>query len=399
MEFSMSEEYKQYYKKWLSGLESEIVFWKSYMEEQGGIYFYGYEKTISPNRKFELEDEIPIENFGKDYSFVDVGSGPFSRCGNITNKVRLQALSLDPLANIYKILKEENHINNGIRIEMGFVELLSKYFPENAFDMVHMSNSLDHCFDAVYGIFQLLYICKIGGKVILRHCENEARRENYEGLHQWNLSLHNDENTFIIWRGKKRYNISKIFRKYADIELYPDCVEDEGGWVFNKVVMTKKQNILIPYIDYSNDMLISTYDFMLQLILKKIEEKYRRGLSWTDTICQKLKKIFYEPGEFISKIEGKNISSIDIYGGGILGIALYQLLKKCDIQVGQLIDRNTILHDGRETICFEKYIPYSNMSMIVITVRNGRESIKELLQTKIESHKIMYIDDFLHNFQ
>lgn len=82
-----------------------------------------------------------------------------------------------------------------------------------------------------------------------------------------------------------------------------------------------------------------------------------------------------------------------------MGIALYQLLKKCDIQVGQLIDRNTILHDGRETICFEKYIPYSNMSMIVITVRNGRESIKELLQTKIESHKIMYIDDFLHNFQ
>jgi len=55
-------------------------------------------------------------------------------------------------------LKKENHLENGINLESGFVELLDRKYPENSFDIVHMSNALDHSFNPVIEIAQLLYI-------------------------------------------------------------------------------------------------------------------------------------------------------------------------------------------------------------------------------------------------
>lgn len=122
----MKHKYEGYYLKWLSGLESEIEYWKLFMEEKGGVSFHGYETTISSHRHFELEEDIPSESYGSAYRFLDVGSGPFSRCGRITDKVNLDALSVDPLAAAYNALKKENEIDNGIKLETGFVELLPK---------------------------------------------------------------------------------------------------------------------------------------------------------------------------------------------------------------------------------------------------------------------------------
>lgn len=391
----MSSEYREYYEKWLSGLEEEIEFWKMYMEERGGLYFHGYNKTISPNRKFELEDDIPLESYGKEYIFIDIGSGPFSRCGRLTDKVKLNALSVDPLASVYKILKEKNKIDNGVKLECGFVELLSRQFPENTFDMVHMSNSLDHSFDAMYGLYQLLYICKIGGKVILRHTENEAERERYNGLHQWNLSLHNAEKSFVIWRNDKRYNISKLFMEYADIELYPDSVESGGGWLHNKVVMIKKKRVTIPDINYYDQMFGYTYDFLLKLLLKMEDEKNRKELSRNEVLCKRISEIFYDSEVFTEKIRKYNISNVDIYGMGAVGKALYRLLKKCGVNIGQVIDKNTIQYDGILTIPFTNYQPNFNMTKIIITPPDEDQTIRKVLLTIIDENRIMDITQFL----
>ena len=39
----MCHQYAEHYLKWLSGLEEEIEYWKLYMEEKGGVSFYGFE--------------------------------------------------------------------------------------------------------------------------------------------------------------------------------------------------------------------------------------------------------------------------------------------------------------------------------------------------------------------
>jgi len=392
----MDRKYKEYYVKWLSGLEQEIEFWRMYIEGKGGIYFSGYEETVSGDRKFELEDDIPSEYYGRDYIFVDVGSGAFSRCGRITDKVKLNALSVDPLAEVYKFLKKENCVDNEIRLETGFVELLNRKFSENTFDMVHMSNSLDHSFDAIYGISQLLYICKIGGRVILRHAENEAEREEYNGLHQWNLSLHNTEGVFMIWRNNEKYNVSELFKEYADIELYPDCVE-KGGWVYNKVVMVKKKNIEISDVGYYDSMFQYTYDFLLKLLLQNVKKHDVRKMSYQEKMCKNIIDVYYNPTKFIKKIEHENIQNVDIYGMGAVGKALYRLLEKNGIYVNQIIDRKKIQFDGKTTITLEEYENGENISKIIVTIFNEREQVTDLLSVKADKEKIVCVEEFLEN--
>jgi hypothetical protein len=209
------------------------------MKDEGGIYFFDYQSRTESKRIFSLENDIPEEKIGKPYKFVDIGSGPFSNVGSITDKVYLDALYVDPLASVYNMVKNRYDLNDTMKLQTGFVELLIKNFEPNSFDMVHMSNALDHSFSPIDGIYQLLNICKIGGKVVLRHAENEAVNENYQGLHQWNLSLHNKEKSFIIWRDDERYDVCEIFSEYADIYLYPDEIEKEDRWIYNKVVLIK----------------------------------------------------------------------------------------------------------------------------------------------------------------
>ena len=90
--------YKEYLIKWSSGIQDELVFWNNFIANEGGQFFWGFEKTTSSNRRFELDEDIPAELYGKELKFIDVGAGPFSRCGKVTEKVRLNAISVDPLA-------------------------------------------------------------------------------------------------------------------------------------------------------------------------------------------------------------------------------------------------------------------------------------------------------------
>lgn len=69
-------------------------------------------------------------------------------------------VAIDPLAEVYKLLKEKNNLDNDVLLQTGFVEALDSQYPENSFDMVHMSNSLDHSFDVIMGIYQLCIFVK-----------------------------------------------------------------------------------------------------------------------------------------------------------------------------------------------------------------------------------------------
>lgn len=368
-----------------------FIFGRTIWKNWGGIYFYGFEKTVSATKRFELEQDIPREMYGKEYSFIDVGAGPFSRCGHITDKVALNAISVDPLASVYRSLKHEHGVENGITLKTGFVELLSRDFGENTFDMVHMSNSLDHSFSPIYGIYQMLYICKVGGMVILRHAENEAEREGYKGLHQWNLSLHNEENSFIVWRNNERYDVRDIFKEYADVECYADILEENGTWVHNKVILRKKKDITIPKASYYDQMMSITYDYLLEILLEK-ENEVPEAESKLENICNRIKGLYYNPEKFTKFIKGKKIDSISIYGMGFAGRGLLALAEKCDLHISHLIDRNSIVYKNMQTINLEQYMEKNDKSIIVITARTG-----DLKQECIRRGKkdVLYIEELL----
>jgi RecB family endonuclease NucS len=48
----------------------------------------------------------------------------------------------------------------------------------------------------------MLLVVKPGGTVVLYHHENEAERQEYEQLHQWNFTM--EQGQFVIWNWKRR---------------------------------------------------------------------------------------------------------------------------------------------------------------------------------------------------
>lgn len=119
---------------------------------------------------FVLEEDLESDKT----KFLDVASGSVSRCGCKTAKTDLYFTAVDPFAKIYGKIKEKYGIRTKIVPETAMVENLSSKFGENTFDIIHMSNALDRSFDPVLGIWQILYVCKINGKIILRYHQNEA---------------------------------------------------------------------------------------------------------------------------------------------------------------------------------------------------------------------------------
>lgn len=387
--------YEKYLSDWLAGLENEINFWNRYMKEEGGMYFYGFKTTISPDRLFDLESDIPVNMYGKEYDFIDVGSGPFSRCGKITNKVSLNAISVDPLAYAYEMLKNRYHINNGIRLENGFVELLDKKFEANSFDMVHMSNSLDHSFSAVDGIYQLLNICKIGGKVILRHAENEAERASYSGLHQWNLSLYNEEHSFIIWRNNERYDICKMFKEYADFELIPGMMDEEGQWIYNKVVMIKKRDVTIPVNRYYDIMLNQIYKELISKLFsidQFVNELNYRSLSIAEKRVTKIRQISHQKEIITQKIKNKKWKSFILYGMGDVGKNLDYLLMECGIVTIKLDQKGT--NSGCSNVITMEQCDNFDVDIIIVSIDN-KDVFRQLGKVVKGTTKLLGIDQFL----
>lgn len=387
--------YQEYIENWLNGLEDEIRFWNDYISSEGGNYFYGFYKTISKEKPFELDDDIPSKAYGKKYKFVDVGSGPFSRCGVISNRVILDAVSIDPLAYAYNNIKMRNGINNGIILKNGFVELLDKMFKPNSFDMVHMSNSLDHCFSAIDGIYQLINICKIGGKIILRHHENEAENENYVGLHQWNLSLHNEENSFVIWRNQERYDVCELFKDYVEFELCPDIKEKGGYWIYNKVIMTKKKDVVINSDIYYEKMLDAVYKKMINKLLSNMEcDLAHPSNDLHSKRIKKMKAIYHDYLRCGRVLANEKIEKVAIYGMGCLGKNLNYVLEKMNIDVVKKFDKAGSASGTIDAIPVEKC---GNISVDAVIVTAGNDDVYMKLQEK-GSFIIYSIDEFLALF-
>lgn len=241
------EEYETYYRLWLEGIKPEIQFWDKLISTKGESINAKeiFELRMSPFTRFSLEDECE----SKIVDFCDVGSGPFSNIGYCTEQIQLNITAVDPLARAYHILKDKYNIISPIQPITGMVELLDCIFERNSFDIVHMSNSLDHCYDPLEGIYQMLNVCKMGGKIILRHNENEAEKEKYKGFHQWNIHL--NEKNLIIWKDNYFIDVGKEIGDFATIETAKMKEENilEDTWLHNYFVI-RKTNEEIPVGKY-----------------------------------------------------------------------------------------------------------------------------------------------------
>lgn len=222
--------------KWEAELDSEVAFWKSVIAGEIPQFSEDIQNRLIPECELSPSIANKLADFpqGSTIKILDVGSGPLTSLGKVLPGQKLQITAVDPLAEKYRLILNKAGITPPIWTIPGEAEKLTDQFNENQFDMVYSRNALDHSYDALEAIRQCLRVAKPNAPVILEHAVNEAERQRYDGLHQWNFSQEN--NQFILWNSNKRINVNNEFNQFASIEI--DFFTDE--WM--NLTLRKKES-------------------------------------------------------------------------------------------------------------------------------------------------------------
>jgi hypothetical protein len=75
----------------------------------------------------------------------------------------------------------------------------------------------------------MLKVVKPGRYVYLKHSQNEAAKQNWLGMHQWNFAV--EDGDFTISSRRTRLNFTREFSHLAETT----CVVDEVDWLYVKI--------------------------------------------------------------------------------------------------------------------------------------------------------------------
>lgn len=213
--------------RWQLSLRTEVKFWDGFIRNKGYAAF-AEEYTFMVQADAELRPEMKALLPYKDgLKIIDVGAGPMTMMGKRYDGRIIDITAVDPLADEYDKILERYGIVPAIRTQKCAAEELSERYGEGAFDMAYARNSIDHTYNPEMAVLEMLQVVRRGSYVLLEHIQNEAIKENWEGLHQWNFSMEGGD--FIIsWKGG-RVNFTEKYREVCDTE----CVHDkERDWIW-----------------------------------------------------------------------------------------------------------------------------------------------------------------------
>ncbi len=120
---------------------------------------------------------IPFIGDKKDVKIADIGSGPFSRTGQLLDGVKVEVYPMDQ--SNFDYFWEKYKTKNIFPIEVQNMEKLT--YPDNYFDIVHCVNALDHTHDALAALKEMIRVCKPGGWVYINCAliQRTARGHNH----------------------------------------------------------------------------------------------------------------------------------------------------------------------------------------------------------------------------
>jgi SAM-dependent methyltransferase len=223
---------------WEAGKAPEVTFWRAWLATKGLDYPWDYEPRLDPAQP--LQERITQHLGappGATVSILDVGAGPLTRLGKRWEGRIVWITAVDALAEQYERLLRDAGITPPVLTQPGEVERLTERFPKNSFDLVNIENALDHSYDPLLGIRQMLEVVRPGGYVLLLHDVNEAHRTGYVGFHQWNFCA--DNGHFIIWNPQNRVSVNDALGDIAEITV--DDNIDERGYEKAIFVTLKKK--------------------------------------------------------------------------------------------------------------------------------------------------------------
>lgn len=212
---------------WRGALPGEVEFWSRWIDTRGDQWPEDFARRLDPDLPLQPEiaaiaDVAP----GGLVRILDVGAGPLTFLGKRHPEFRVEITAVDALGDDYSRLLAAAGIDPPVRTLACESEQLSKVIAADSFDIAYARNTLDHSYDPVRAIREMIRCVRPGGRVLLVHRRDEAEEESYLGLHQWNFAI--DGNDLTIWRPGTTVSLAEAVRQVAIVEL----TDAHDNWEF-----------------------------------------------------------------------------------------------------------------------------------------------------------------------
>jgi hypothetical protein len=224
---SRNELYIHFYKnKILSTIQNK---WSSYLNNEGLSFhilnilknkekleqYWRLECPLNKRIKKEIKKIVK-----KKIRLLDIGCGPFPKSGLYYNSFKIERILIDPMAEKYHSLLNEKNVNTyGQKIINCEAEKIKNLFDDKSFEIIFAKNALDHTYNPILSISNLIDLLTVDGSIILEHYIKEGEYTNYQGLHQWDF--YSENGNFYISNQDKNivHNINSLF-PIIDIQTY-----------------------------------------------------------------------------------------------------------------------------------------------------------------------------------
>jgi len=214
-----------------NGIAEEVYFWRQWLVTRGGQSTEEFQFRYAADSQLQGHiREVLLMRAGATVNILDVGAGPLTYLGKDWQGYSLQITAIDPLAEEYDKLLEQCQLTPSVRTQKGFAEQLVAQFGENHFDLVHARNCIDHSDDPCRAIQEMVAVVKPGGVVYMHHSVNEAKAQNFQGFHQWNLYC--QDGALYVGNRTQTINVSQCLASIADVETR---LFDTGIWMINLI--------------------------------------------------------------------------------------------------------------------------------------------------------------------
>jgi SAM-dependent methyltransferase len=202
---------------WEAAIEGEVAFWRVYFETKGARYPGSYETRLDPELPLQPEiAELLDAPAGSQVRLLDVGAGPLTFLGRTDPRWTIEITAVDALGTQYGTLIDEFGVTPPVRTQACESEKLSTLLPADTFDLVAARNTLDHSYDPVHAIREMVRCAKPGARLLLIHHRNTAEDEDYHGMHQWNFEA--ADGTLFVWRPGTRTDVGAELNGAAAFE-------------------------------------------------------------------------------------------------------------------------------------------------------------------------------------
>jgi SAM-dependent methyltransferase len=226
--------------RWSAGLDEETAFWFRWLDGRGAPWHEDFARRVDPEAPLQphiarfLDPGVPDP-----VRILDVGSGPLTVLGKRWDGHTLQITPVDPLADRFAELFERTGIHPIVAPVAGEAEHVADAFPADSFDLVYAQNCIDHGYDPLRSVQQMLTLVKPGSVLLLEHAIDEGEYMQYAGPHQWNFRA--EEGRFVIWRPGLRVDAHGELERRAEIEIE---TLDADRWI--RVALRKRHEELPP---------------------------------------------------------------------------------------------------------------------------------------------------------